>query len=293
MKLPEGWHPSEDSYSVRYRHDQSSMTFLLKAVKMGPRLHVAASQVEGKTVVSLDIALEDHTHPAAPLDNLALLFVRLDTLIARFESGILSPLLPDLIKGTGSSSSSSSNTQPSNPSSSSSSSSNPDRIPEPPRAPSGPSHDPLRIGQPMRPGLPSFDRDRDPSFGFMPGGIPGFGGRAPGGFGGPGGGGGSLMGPRDPFFMGGGRGMPGPSRGPPSGLVPPGARWDPITPTGPFGPNGPNGGNGRGRGGLPSAPPPPGMPGGPAPPPPQAGSTDPDNDMEEAPPDENPYGMFG
>ncbi|KAG6911719.1 hypothetical protein DXG01_007969 [Tephrocybe rancida] len=63
--LPEAW--SKDSpghYTFRYRHDQSSLEFVLKISKLGGRTLINAIAVESDKVSSLDISTNDFVSPS-------------------------------------------------------------------------------------------------------------------------------------------------------------------------------------------------------------------------------------
>ncbi|KAG0172140.1 hypothetical protein DFQ30_011120 [Apophysomyces sp. BC1015] len=247
--LPEAWNvQGPHSYAFRYSHPQSSLTFVIKSLKLGDRWIVHGLGIEDNKTASLDIAVQDYTSSSffpyeksdeKPLVHGFISSHRLNDFIVLFKINILQKLIPGLHKPGYEEESACvrTTTTPSQPSQIT-----PPEMP----GPSGPS--------PVRP--PIFDRpiaaddpfsgrsdpfsvgraDLDPLAGSS---------RMPGG-------GGMFVGPGHPMFgdraddpdtiFGGPEPLPRHS-------VPPGARFDPI---GPFGRVPGRGGsqNLRGRGGF-------------------------------------------
>ncbi|CAE7224720.1 unnamed protein product [Rhizoctonia solani] len=243
--LPEDWNRSgPDVYTFKYKHEQSSFTFLLKLVKMSGKIIIYAIAVEDDKTKSFEITTQDFTsasyfpHDAQstdkPLVHGYISSSRVTDLIALFKITVIQPLLPGLRK-EGYQESESSTATTSAPSA------QPARAP--PRNPSPPPplhrpfvhpyadpsrRNPLEIG---RSDLEPFGGLRNP---FGP--PPLF---APPGAGGDG----MFVGPDHPMFrdpLGQGMGIGGRGRGgvgpwggdgylPPMG-APPGARFDPIGP---------------------------------------------------------------
>lgn len=285
--LPLDWNKNgPESYVLRYRHDQSSLTFLLKLLRMSSRVLVHASAVESNKTATWEIPLADFTSthffpypksgdagPQEPLINGFISTSRAADLISAFKGKIIQTLIPGLRKDgyeeaaaeadrDGQQSSSSAATAPR------STQQPPPRRPpytNDPDDPALPSAGPYGAGGvPYYPGrnpLAIGDRDLDPLGGARP---PGAGYGPPPLFGGGGGGGGGMyVGPDDPIFRDRfrqpGAGGIGPEQGPwggdgflPPGAVPPGARFDPVGPFGqgmggPFGPGGVPLGGGPGQ----------------------------------------------
>lgn len=266
--LPSAWNKNgPESYTLRYRHDQSSLTFLLKLLRMSTRVLVHASAVEDKKTATWELPLADYTsqsfypYPkegegnAEPLVNGFISTSRLTDLLLAFKGKVIQKLVPGLRKD-GYEESVEEDTTGQGPSSSASSTRPRPRYdpddPFPAHPPQGgvgqgipyPGRNPLAIG----------DRDLNPLGGALP---PGAGHGPPPLFGGGGGGGGGMyVGPDDPIFRDrfgprGGGGGPGGPQGPwggdgflPPGAVPPGARFDPVGPFG-AGPRGAFGPDGR------------------------------------------------
>ncbi|KAK7049633.1 hypothetical protein VNI00_005664 [Paramarasmius palmivorus] len=253
--LPAEWNKNGPGhYTFRYKHDQSSLEFLIKVSRMGTRLLFNAIAMESDKVASLDIQTNDFVSPAAfpyevgaasaqPLVHCFISSARVTDFVSQYKLKIIQKLVPGLRKDgyteddvqtqTQTQTTSDVNSRP--------------RTQEEPRIPRydpyeefpyrGPSHiapqNPLQIGR----------RDLDP--------LPGGSFQPPPLFP-PDHDDGMFVGPNHPIF--GRRGQPQGNRGPwggdgflPPMGAPPGARFDPI---GPLGPNiGPfPGNNNPGRG---------------------------------------------
>lgn len=252
-KLPSAWNThGPDSYAFRYKHDQSSLDYLVKIVKLGPRAMIHGIAMQGSKTNTQQLVWADYfshsfwPYPATgaqqgePLVNGYISSSRLKDLVIAFKTQILQGLVPGLTKEGYTDDSAGDNA--------SSSSTRQDSRGEtlPPRAPfHGDENDPSSPAQfapPFRNPLTIGDRDLDPLGGSPLAMPPRFGG---GGFAPPplfpGGdtGGGMIVGPNHPMFRD-RFAQPHPSQGLPPGAVPPGARFDPIHPAGD--PNFPGGG---------------------------------------------------
>ncbi|KAF8974339.1 PI31 proteasome regulator N-terminal-domain-containing protein [Flammula alnicola] len=253
--LPAGWNNNGPGhYAFKYKHDQSSLEFVIKLSKLGTRTVINAIALESDKVATLDISTDDFTSPsfyphvldasdAAPLVHGFISSNRVSDLISQFKLKIVQKLVPGLQKpgyteeAESMGASSSANPPPPDP-----------RVPRPrpqvpPEAPdryipypgTGPPQNPLEIGR----------RDLDP-FPINP--------FAPPSLFPPGAGDGMFVGPDHPIFgIGRGGGNNGPLRGPWGGDgylpplgAPPGSRFDPVGPELPDR-NGAFPGRGRGR----------------------------------------------
>lgn len=267
--LPDEWNQhSPGSYTFRYRHEQSSLEFLLKVLKLGSRTVINAIAVEVSGILpmarrsshvlsqtdkaaTLDVPTGDFTSPsfyphdfsaadAPPLVHGFISSSRIADFISQYQMMIVQKLIPGLRKEgyTEQSTDASTNVGPGpsrqrNP---------PPARPEPDVPPYGPDlSSPLHIppGNPLEIGR----RDREP-FPRNPFAPPSLFPDSDGD--------GMFVGPNHPIFGPalGGRGERGPWGGdgflPPMG-APPGARFDPVGP-------GPLPGRGRGLGrGLPGS----------------------------------------
>jgi hypothetical protein len=232
--LPESWRKNgPDSYAFRYKHDQSSLVFFLKIVKLGNRTVIHGIALESGTTKTLDILTSDYVSPSFfpfnpnaaglnPLINGFISSTRVNDLISLYKINILQKLVPGLRKEGYEESveaivlenrGSASNNQPRGE----------------PLLPRSDNRRPSRDYDPLR--IPSVGRrDLDPLGGnpFSPPSL--FGGGDEDGM---------FVGPNHPIFRGpGGIGRVGPARTgpwggdgflPPMG-APPGARFDPIGP---------------------------------------------------------------
>ncbi|CAG8514923.1 3636_t:CDS:2 [Ambispora leptoticha] len=255
--LPKEWNAKgPDSYAFRYKHTQSSLTFLVKGMRLSNKFLIHGMGIEDNKTFTMEIVTDHYTSPSffpyatqslEPLINGFLSQSRLKDLITLYKINIIQNLLPNLNKPGYEESTPTSSAQ-AGPRS-------PNRQPEvdPLRIrPSVPFHSPYRMNDPSRFENPfSVGRDDLDPLGSNPIiGPPRFGsgyGLPP--LGGPSRGGGMYVGPDHPIFDS--RRFEGdriPPDGPsilPRGAVPPGARFDQILPFGP----GPRGRGGVGRGG--------------------------------------------
>ncbi|THH33578.1 hypothetical protein EUX98_g538 [Antrodiella citrinella] len=249
--LPEEWNShGPGNYTFRYRHDQSSLEFLLKISKLGGRTLVYAIAIESDKTASLDISTNDfssqsfypHDLDAADAQPLVHGFIssnRVADLTSQFQFSILQKLVPGLrkdgyteVSAEGASNSSSNVARPAQPEPS-----RPQPV-MPPFAPdrNTPDHIPLR--NPLEIGR--RDLDPFPRNPFAPPSL--FPDNS---------GDGMFVGPNHPILGGGMRGPGFGGRGPwggdgflPPMGAPPGARFDPVGPG--MGPMGSFPGLGRG-----------------------------------------------
>ncbi|KAJ3006578.1 hypothetical protein HKX48_009579, partial [Thoreauomyces humboldtii] len=61
--LPTDWNASGDMFSFRYKHSQSSLTFLLKGVKVGKKLVVHGMAIEDETLRTIELSLPTFISP--------------------------------------------------------------------------------------------------------------------------------------------------------------------------------------------------------------------------------------
>jgi len=253
--LPDSWNKdAPESYSMKYRHEQSSLTFLVKVIKLANKTIVHGIAEETDKTMTLDIVTADYFSASAfpytagpsstPLVHGFISSARVNDLVSLYKINILQKVIPSLRKegyeesiGETATASASQGRpqQPRNPRNS------PPPVPHQPfnLPPLSGGNNPLSIGR--------RDLDPLPRNPFQP--PPLFGGDD---------GDGMFVGPSHPLFRerfepGGGGGLGGMGgRGgrwggdgwlPPMG-APPGARFDPVGP----GPMGGFGGLGRGRG---------------------------------------------
>ncbi|KAJ6539222.1 PI31 proteasome regulator N-terminal-domain-containing protein [Mycena capillaripes] len=249
--LPDEWNKNGPShYTFRYRHDQSSLEFVVKVSKLGGRTLINAIALESDKASSLDIATNDFVSPsfyphdlsasdATPLIHGFISSNRVADLISQFKLKIIQKLVPGLRKDGYTETTEGVPSAPTNAGTTSSPvprAEQPRGYQPPPVFPgASPFELPRNVGSPLEIGR--RDLDPFPANPFSP----------PALFPGGGDGDGMFVGPNHPIFGGGQRGPrggQGPWGGdgflPPMG-APPGARFDPVGPTFP--------GGGLGRGG--------------------------------------------
>lgn len=249
--LPEGWNrKGPDVYTFKYKHEQSSFTFLLKLVRVSGKMIVHGIAIEDDKTKTFEITTQDFTSASyfpydtqstdRPLVHGYISSSRVTDLVSLFKITVIQSLLPGLRKEGYQESESTTSTP------ASASSGQPGRAAPPPNPSPPPSFDrpfahpyadpsrrnPLEIGRSDLDPLGGLHNPFAPPSLFSP---PGAGGD------------GMFVGPNHPMFrdplgqgMGAGRrgqGGVGPWGGdgflPPMG-APPGARFDPIGP-GPLG----------------------------------------------------------
>ncbi|QRW01902.1 hypothetical protein RhiLY_00899 [Ceratobasidium sp. AG-Ba] len=104
-QLPEGWNnKGPDVYTFRYKHQQSSFTFLLKLVKLSGRVIVHGIAVEDDKTKTFEINTQDYLstsffpHDAKstdrPLVHGYISSSRVTDLVGLFKTAIIQPLLP-------------------------------------------------------------------------------------------------------------------------------------------------------------------------------------------------------
>jgi hypothetical protein len=96
---PEGWNNSTDSYSFRYRHPKSSMTFIIKNLVMGNKFLIHGLGIEDGNIHSFEININDFINQGIAMDNYSSLFKNLDNLISLFKKNIIDKLFPEYSKG--------------------------------------------------------------------------------------------------------------------------------------------------------------------------------------------------
>ncbi|KAH9940600.1 PI31 proteasome regulator N-terminal-domain-containing protein [Amylocystis lapponica] len=223
-------------YTFRYKHEQSSLEFLLKIVKLGSRTLINSVAIESDKTATLDISTNDFVSPsffphdfnaqdAPPLIHGYISSNRVSDLMSQFTLTIVQKLVPGLRKEgyTEVPVVSSTNASSSQPPAQAPPPAQP-RAEEPPYGPdraahyNPPANNPLQIGR--------RDLDPFPQNPFAPPSLfPDQGGD------------GMFVGPNHPIFGPGMRGQGPGGRGPwggdgflPPMGAPPGARFDPVGP---------------------------------------------------------------
>ncbi|KAI8339736.1 PI31 proteasome regulator N-terminal-domain-containing protein [Chlamydoabsidia padenii] len=244
-KLPDQWNAQGPHvYSIRYSHPQSSLTFVIKSLKLGDKWIVHGLGIGDNKTATLEVNVDEYTSPSfypyasssdQPLVNGYISSTRLNDFLVLFKINIIQRLAPGLTKpGYTEEETTSSATTTTTPTS---------RV-DWPRRTDPPSTPPLRMptsGSPDWVPLNVGGDDLNPLGGPSGDLRPLGGGR----------GGGMFVGPDHPMFnnrrdLDDPAGVFGGPQPLPRGAVPPGARFDPI---GPFGGNPGRGGGIFGRGG--------------------------------------------
>ncbi|KAF9055078.1 hypothetical protein BDZ89DRAFT_1097827 [Hymenopellis radicata] len=108
--LPENWNQyGPGNFTFRYKHDQSSLEFIVKVSKLGDRTVFNAIAVENNKAVSLDVTTNDFVSPsffphdlgaadAQPLVHGYISSTRITDLVSLFKLKIVQPLIPGLRK---------------------------------------------------------------------------------------------------------------------------------------------------------------------------------------------------
>ncbi|KAL7752565.1 hypothetical protein RI367_002099 [Sorochytrium milnesiophthora] len=261
---------SRGAYAFKYKHTQSSLTFLLKTTVMSRTLMVHAMGIEDGKIATMDIRMEDYLtsdamdtsqYPmAAPDISKLLKRDKVDDLLYSFKIGVIQKLIPGLGK-EGYEEAQTANQQADQASRQHAPYNNDRSRNAPPER--RPLFDPYigPLGPTVPVGISPYSvghNDLDPLGGMRPLGPTPFGGdfgnRGYPGLGGSSSGGGMFVGPDHPMFQGPGGAFGGIQGGDgvlPRGAVPPGARFDPIVPgqvPGSAGLGGPRGMTGGGPG---------------------------------------------
>ncbi|KZT20803.1 hypothetical protein NEOLEDRAFT_1158508 [Neolentinus lepideus HHB14362 ss-1] len=108
--LPDEWNKhGAGNYILRYKHEQSSLEYLVKAVKLGSRTLVNAIAIESDKAATLDISTNDFVSPsfyphdlaasdAQPLVHGFISSNRVADLMSQYKLQILQKLIPGLNK---------------------------------------------------------------------------------------------------------------------------------------------------------------------------------------------------
>ncbi|KAF8639931.1 hypothetical protein AX17_001181 [Amanita inopinata Kibby_2008] len=106
--LPAEWNKDgPGSYTFKYRHNQSSLEFLIKVISLGRRTLVNAIPLESDKVATLDIATDDFTSASffphtitsdQPLIHGYISSNRVADLVSRFKLAIVQKIMPGLRK---------------------------------------------------------------------------------------------------------------------------------------------------------------------------------------------------
>jgi len=92
-ELPMEWNQSEDSWAFRYRHFKSSMTFLVKGLKLSNKLIVYGICLEQNEVLNIELSVDEFI-TNNDLENLDTLFQNTNELENLIVSNILRKFIP-------------------------------------------------------------------------------------------------------------------------------------------------------------------------------------------------------
>ncbi|KAF8980747.1 hypothetical protein BGZ46_003746 [Entomortierella lignicola] len=108
--LPERWNTSKESFSFRYKHNQSQLTYLIKCMRIAGKCIIHGTTVETSKICSLELEVKDFTSPSYfpyttttnlskdPLWNGFISRSRINDLISQFKIKIVQVLIPGLTK---------------------------------------------------------------------------------------------------------------------------------------------------------------------------------------------------
>ncbi|CAJ0838385.1 4193_t:CDS:2 [Entrophospora sp. SA101] len=113
ITLPDVWNAQGPNfYAFRYKHHQSSLTFLIKSMKMSNKFLVHGMAIEDNKTVTFETATEDYVYPSIfpytlekaesqPLLNVYISESRINDLINQYKTKIIDKLIPNLYNGKG------------------------------------------------------------------------------------------------------------------------------------------------------------------------------------------------
>ncbi|KAF9982646.1 hypothetical protein BGZ75_005901 [Mortierella antarctica] len=108
--LPSRWNASSDSYSFKYTHSNSQLTYLIKCVRMASKFVIHGTAIETSKICSLEVDVKDFTSPSYfpfttatdltrdPLWNGFISRSRINDFIGQFKTRIVQVLIPGLSK---------------------------------------------------------------------------------------------------------------------------------------------------------------------------------------------------
>ncbi|KAI8601387.1 PI31 proteasome regulator N-terminal-domain-containing protein [Dissophora ornata] len=108
--LPERWNASKESYSFRYTHSHSQLTYLIKCMRMAGKCVIHGTTIETSKICSLELEVKDFTSLSYfplttatdldrdPLWNAFISRSRINDLIGQFKMKIVQQLIPGLSK---------------------------------------------------------------------------------------------------------------------------------------------------------------------------------------------------
>eukprot|EP01080_Neovahlkampfia_damariscottae_P000355 gene355-6769_t len=94
-KIPKDWNKNKDAYVFKYKHVQSSLTFILKMIPLSSSLivHAIASE-DSKSKANIDININDYLGIGKNIEEKDTYYSKLDTLEQVFKKEIILKLIP-------------------------------------------------------------------------------------------------------------------------------------------------------------------------------------------------------
>ncbi|CAO3572314.1 unnamed protein product [Mortierella alpina] len=108
--LPARWNASSDSYSFKYTHSHSQLTYLIKCVRLASKFVIHGTAIETSKICSLELDIKDFTSPSYfpfttatdltrdPLWNGFISRSRVNDFISQFKTRVVQVLIPGLSK---------------------------------------------------------------------------------------------------------------------------------------------------------------------------------------------------
>lgn len=96
--LPNNWSPVVDTYSIIYKHIQSSLTYQLKGLAFGSTIMIHGMVVEEDRVYSIKLKISDFVNSSAALNQPEIYYNDLSGLITLFRNDIVGKMISLLAK---------------------------------------------------------------------------------------------------------------------------------------------------------------------------------------------------
>jgi len=88
------WNKSNDSFCFRYKHPQSSMTFVIKSLVLGDKLLVHGIAEEDKNIRSIELNVNDFVNSKVAYEDFDNLYKNVEQLLSTYKENIVSKLFP-------------------------------------------------------------------------------------------------------------------------------------------------------------------------------------------------------
>jgi len=92
--VPPDWNKSNDSFCFRYKHPQSSMTFVIKSLVLGDKLLVHGIAEEDKNIRSVELSVNDYVKSKVSYEDFDNLYKNVEQLLSTYKETIVSKLFP-------------------------------------------------------------------------------------------------------------------------------------------------------------------------------------------------------